>query len=91
MAIAFIYAIGTLVGGAAAPIIFGALIQSGRAQNVFYGYLVGAILMILGGLAEIVLGVAAEGRSLEDVAAPLTLVGGHGVPTPTARRRPVVS
>jgi hypothetical protein len=31
--------------------------------------------MIVGGLAEVFLGVAAEGKSLEEVAAPLTLIG----------------
>jgi hypothetical protein len=30
--------------------------------------------MVLGGVIEIVLGIAAEGKSLEDVASPLSLV-----------------
>jgi hypothetical protein len=30
--------------------------------------------MILGGVAEVFLGVAAEGRSLEDIAKPLSMV-----------------
>ena len=30
--------------------------------------------MIIGGLAEVFLGVAAEGKSLEDIAAPLSMV-----------------
>lgn len=34
-AIAYIYAVGTLVGGALAPYIFGLLIQTQAAQNVF--------------------------------------------------------
>ncbi len=37
------------------------------------GWLFGAGLMIAGGVVEIVLGVDAERKSLEDVAAPLTL------------------
>lgn len=41
-AIAYIYAVGTLVGGALAPYIFGLLIQTQAAQNVFFGYLVGS-------------------------------------------------
>jgi hypothetical protein len=41
---------------------------------VFYGYLLGAALMGLGGVVALVLGVAAERRSLEDIAAPLTAV-----------------
>ena len=38
---------------------------------MFYGYLLGAAVMIVGGLIAVVLGVSAEGKSLEDVAAPL--------------------
>jgi hypothetical protein len=35
----------------------------------------GAVLMILGGIAELILGVRAERRSLEDIARPLTAAG----------------
>src|SRR5947209_2498206 len=38
------------------------------------GYMIGAGVMILGGIVEIFLGVAAERRSLEDVATPLSAV-----------------
>jgi hypothetical protein len=38
----------------------------------FYGYLIGAVLMIAAGIAEWFIGVEAAGRSLEDVARPLT-------------------
>lgn len=71
-AIAYIYAVGTLVGGAVAPYIFGLLIQTHAARNVFFGYLVGSFLMVLGGLTELLLGVDSERKSLEQVAAPLT-------------------
>ena len=74
LAIAFVYAIGTLAGGVAAPAVFGALIQSDNVQNVVYGYYFGAALMIAGGLIEIAFGVKAERRSLEEIAEPLTLV-----------------
>ena len=37
------------------------------------GYAVGAVLMITGGLVTVVLGVAAEGKSLEDIAVPLSV------------------
>jgi MFS family permease len=73
-AIAYVYAIGTLVGGGLAPYIFGLLIQTQSARNVFLGYLLGAFLMILGGLTEIFYGVDSERRSLEEVAAPLGAV-----------------
>jgi hypothetical protein len=36
------------------------------------GYLVGAVLMLIGGLTEAWLGVRAERRPLESVAAPLS-------------------
>ena len=36
------------------------------------GYFIGAALMVVGGIAEIVLGVRAEGQSLERIATPLT-------------------
>ncbi len=37
--------------------------------------MIGAALMAVGGIVEIVPGVAAEGKSLEDVATPLSAVG----------------
>ncbi|BBG23101.1 MFS transporter [Sulfuracidifex tepidarius] len=74
MAIALFYAVGTAIGGVAAPSIFGALIGSGSPVNVFYGYLVGAILMAAAGVVEIAFGVKAERKSLEEVAAPLSEV-----------------
>jgi MFS family permease len=65
MAIALFYAVGTAVGGLAAPALFGALMEGGNRQRVFIGYLVGAALMILAGLVAAILGVRAERRSLE--------------------------
>ncbi len=43
--------------------------------KLFLGYLPGAGVMIAGGLVAAVYGVAAEGRSLEDIAAPLASTG----------------
>jgi hypothetical protein len=40
---------------------------------VNYGYLLGAALMIAAGLVAVFLAVAAERKSLEDVARPLTV------------------
>ena len=64
-AIALFYAVGTAMGGVAAPAIFGALVQTGERVRVFDAYLVSAGLMVLGGVAAAVLGVPAERRSLE--------------------------
>ena len=71
-AIAVVYAVGTLAGGALAPVVYGTLIGSKDPHLLAYGWLGGAGLMMLGGVVEIVLGVDAERKSLEDVAAPLT-------------------
>ena len=71
--ISLFYAFGTLLGGVAGPAVFGALIQTGERDQIFGGYLLGGGLMLLAAVVEMVLGVAAERRSLEDVAAPLSL------------------
>jgi MFS family permease len=72
LAIAVFFAIGTGIGGAAAPWLFGALIDTGSRVSVYIGYLIGSALMIAAGLIQWRWGVAAERRSLEDVARPLT-------------------
>ena len=74
-AIAIFYAIGTLAGGVGAPVLFGWMIGTGSRSTLLSGYLVGAALMVIGGLTEAWLGVAAERRSLESVAAPLSSRG----------------
>ena len=72
LAISVFYAAGTLVGGVAAPMVFGYLIGTGSRINLLYGYLVGAVLMLVAAGAEAVLGVKAERQSLESIAAPLS-------------------
>jgi MFS family permease len=72
LAIAFFYAFGTGIGGIAAPALFGALIATKTRDAVFIGYLFGAGLMIFAAIVEALFGVAAEGKSLESVAAPLS-------------------
>ena len=42
------------------------------SDDVFHGYLVASAVMIAAGVAEWLLGVDAERKSLEEVAAPLT-------------------
>jgi MFS family permease len=71
-AIAIFYAVGTLAGGVGAPILFGYIIGTRSSDALFIGYLVAAVLMIFGAIVELWLGVAAERRPLEDVAAPLS-------------------
>ena len=71
-AIAIFYAFGTLAGGVGAPILFGWIIGTGSRSALLAGYLVGAALMIIGAIVEAWLGVDAERKSLEQVAAPLS-------------------
>jgi MFS family permease len=62
-----------------APLIYGALIGDGSHRSyLFIGYLIGAGVMAIGGIVAAFLGVAAEGKSLEDVALPLSAVGRTG-------------
>src|SRR3954465_14363372 len=75
MAIAFFYATGTIVGGFGGPLLFGALIQSGKPDQIFIGYVVGAAVMIVGGIIRATVGGEAPGRDLEDIAPPLSATG----------------
>jgi MFS family permease len=73
-AIAVFFAIAQCFG-AIGPIFYGWLIGEGEdPTKLFVGYLIGAAVMIVGGVVDIFLGVDAEGRSLEDVAPPLAAV-----------------
>ncbi len=72
LAIAFFYAIGTAIGGITGPQVFERLGSSGDPGQVAIGYLVGAAVMAIGGVVELVLGVRAEQRKLEDIAMPIT-------------------
>ncbi|HEY7382278.1 MAG TPA: MFS transporter [Beijerinckiaceae bacterium] len=71
LAIAVFYAIGTGIGGAAGPALFGALVETGSRTSIFAGYLFGSVLMIAAAAMAARWGVAAERKSLESVARPL--------------------
>ena len=71
-AIAVFFAIAQLFG-ALGPLFYGALIGDGMSRTgLFIGYLVGGAIMVVGGLVEIVFGIDAEGKSLEEITDPLT-------------------
>ncbi|MCW2640992.1 MAG: transporter [Dactylosporangium sp.] len=72
MAIAFFYAIGTAAGGITGPLLFAKLVGSGKVRDAALAFTIGALVMIMGGIVEVILGVKAERRSLEDIARPLT-------------------
>jgi MFS family permease len=73
-AIALFFAIAQCFG-AFGPWFYGRLIGSGADHGALtLGYLIGAGVMVVGGLVEVFLGIDAEGKSLEDVANPLSQV-----------------
>ncbi|MBX3305768.1 MAG: MFS transporter [Nitrospira sp.] len=71
MAIAFFFIVAQ-GAGIAAPWLYGMMIET-SAASVFYGYLLGGGMMLLGAVLELWLGVKAEGRSLEHLAPPLSV------------------
>jgi MFS family permease len=72
LAIAIFYALGTAIGGSAAPLLFGYLVGTGEVWAMAWGYIFAAALLLAAAVAEAMLGVDAEGRSLEAIAAPLS-------------------
>jgi MFS family permease len=72
LAIAIFYALGTAIGGATSPLLFGYLVGTGSLWSLAGGYVFGAILMLVAALAELKFGVDAEMRSLESIAEPLS-------------------
>jgi hypothetical protein len=69
-----LYSIATAIGGISGPVLLGNIIGTGNAGSLFVAYLVGAGFMIFAAVIEVVLGVRAEGESLENVATPLTAI-----------------
>jgi MFS family permease len=76
LAIAVFYALGTALGGIIGPTLFSRLIEAGGVMPLMAGYLVAALLMLESALVELAIGIAAERRPLEEVARPLSEVGG---------------
>ena len=73
-AIAVFFAIAQCFGSLGSH-LYGHLIGTGNDPNrLYFGYLLGAGAMIVGGLVAVFLAVDAEGKSLEDVAKPLSVV-----------------
>jgi MFS family permease len=72
LAIAVFYAVGTAVGGIAAPSLFGILIGTHSPWLLALGYLLAAALLLAAAVVESLYGIDAEGRSLEEIADPLS-------------------
>jgi MFS family permease len=72
MSIAFFYALGTAAGGISGPLLFADLTSTGKVGDTVLAFQIGAGLMCAAGLVAAFLAVRAEGRSLEDIAKPLT-------------------
>jgi MFS family permease len=75
LAIACFYAVGTAIGGSLPPLLFGWLIESGSNWMVSIGYASAALLLLIAALMEWKFGIDAEGKSLEDIASPLSSQG----------------
>jgi MFS family permease len=73
LCIAVFYAVGTGIGGVIGPQVFNRLVETESYEQVFIAFGLGAVMMILGGLAELAFGVKAEGERLERIAKPLTV------------------
>jgi MFS family permease len=81
-AISFFFAISQGAGGVVAPFLFGHLIGTGDSavpdrNPLTWGYVIGAVIMIAGGVIAWYFGVDAERRSLEDIATPLSATTNH--------------
>jgi MFS family permease len=81
-AISFFFAISQGAGGVVAPFLFGHLIGTGDSvvpdrNPLTWGYVIGAVIMIAGGVIAWYFGVDAERRSLEDIANPLSATTNH--------------
>lgn len=91
IAIALFYAFGTGLGGVCGPAVFGVLIQSGSREAIFYGYVLGGVLMVLAGCVQAVLGIETRRCSLEEVAPPLCQAspGRRSTPVPPRHALPI--
>jgi MFS family permease len=73
-AIAVFFAIAQCFGSLGSH-LYGHLIGNGQDPNsLYWGYILGAGAMILGGVVAAFLAVDAEGKSLEDIATPLSVI-----------------
>ena len=77
-AISYFFALSQGAGGVVAPWLFGHLIGGANNKHAHvgpltWGYVIGAAIMIIGGLVAWFIGVNSERQSLEDIANPLSV------------------
>ncbi len=72
ISISIFYAVGTAIGGLLTPAIFGALIETGSREALFYGYAAAGVLMCAAAGVAAAIGIDAERKPLEAVATPLS-------------------
>jgi MFS family permease len=84
LCISVFYAVGTALGGITGPLLFSALITTGNISDAALAFIIGAVMMIIGGIVELIFGINAEGRGLEDIAAPLTAEDSSGAGRPAS-------
>ncbi|MEV7934205.1 MULTISPECIES: MFS transporter [Curtobacterium] len=73
-AISYFFALAQIFG-AVAPTIYGAFIGDGSSREpLFWGYLLGSGVMIVGGVIALIFGVDAARKGLEDITQPLSVL-----------------
>jgi MFS family permease len=92
-AISYFFALSQGAGGVVAPFLFGHLIGGANNTDVSrtpltWGYVLGAVIMITGGLVAWFIGVDSERKSLEDIADPLSSTGRKPSGGVTAEKQP---
>ncbi len=71
-AISYFFAVAQIFGSLG-PVFYGWLIGEGEErQPMFWGYMIATVIMLIGAAVAITWGVDAEGKSLEEIAPPLT-------------------
>jgi MFS family permease len=79
-AISYFFAIAQVVG-ALGPVLFGSLVGDGTQRTpLFYGYVLGSVVMMVGGVIAWRFGIDAERKGLEDIADPLSRYDGGPEP-----------
>ncbi len=73
-AISYFFALAQIFG-AIAPTIYGAFIGDGSSRDpLFWGYLLGSGVMIVGGVVALIFGVDSARKGLEDITQPLSVL-----------------